>query len=53
MPKKLHKDPVCRKWLAKETKNKAEKDGKAYFFCSPQCKEKFEKSADKYEKLVG
>jgi YHS domain-containing protein len=53
MPKKVHKDPVCRKWLAKETKNKVEKDGKAVFFCSPQCKEKFEKSADKYEKLVG
>ena len=53
MPKKVHRDPVCRKWLEKETKNRVEKDGKTYFFCCPQCREKFEKNAEKYEKLVG
>jgi len=53
MTKKKFKDPVCRKWLSKETKNIVEKDGKKYFFCSPNCKEKFEKDPEKYLKLVG
>jgi YHS domain-containing protein len=53
LDKKKYKDTVCRKWLAKETKNKVEKDGKVYYFCSPACKEKFEKEPDKYLKLVG
>lgn len=51
--KKKYKDVVCRCWLAKETKNKVEKDGKVYYFCSPGCKEKFEKDPEKYLKLVG
>ena len=51
--KKKYKDPVCRKWLGKETKNVVEKDGKVYYFCSPACKEKFEKDPEKYIKLVG
>ena len=50
---KKYKDPVCRKWLGKETKNVVEKDGKVYYFCSPTCKEKFEKDPEKYIKLVG
>ncbi|MGI6595468.1 MAG: YHS domain-containing protein [Elusimicrobia bacterium] len=50
---KKYKDLVCRMWLKKETKNKAEKDGKDYYFCSPACKEKFEKDPEKYIKLVG
>lgn len=53
MTKKKYKDPVCRKYLAKETKNIVEKDGKVYYFCSPHCKEKFEKDSEKYLKLVG
>jgi len=53
MPKKKCRDMVCRKWLAKETKNMVEKDGKQYYFCSPACKEKFEAAADKFLKLVG
>ncbi|MCM8829882.1 MAG: YHS domain-containing protein [Candidatus Omnitrophica bacterium] len=53
MPVKKYKDVVCRMWLKKETKNKAEKDGKIYYFCSPGCKEKFEKDPEKYLKLVG
>lgn len=53
MPTKKYKDVVCRMWLKKETKNKVEKDGKAYYFCSPGCKEKFEKDPEKYIKLVG
>jgi YHS domain-containing protein len=50
---KKYKDVVCRMWLKKETKNKVEKDGKEYYFCSPACKEKFEKDPEKYLKLVG
>ena len=53
MAKKVLKDTVCRKWLERETKNVVEKDGKKHFFCSPKCKEKFEKEAEKYLKLVG
>lgn len=53
MSKKIHKDVVCRAWLKKETKNKVEKEGTAYYFCSPACKEKFEKDTEKYLKLVG
>jgi len=53
MSRKIYKDPVCRAWLKKETKNKVEKDGKEYFFCSPACKERFEKDTEKYTKLVG
>ncbi|MCK9265804.1 YHS domain-containing protein [bacterium] len=53
MKKKIHKDVVCRAWLQRETKNKAEKEGKEYFFCSPACKDKFEKDPEKYLKLVG
>ena len=53
MSNKTYKDVVCRAWLKKETKNKAGKDGKDYYFCSPACKEKFEKDTEKYLKLVG
>lgn len=53
MPVRKLKDPVCRKWLQKETKNVLEKKGKTYYFCSPACKEKFEKDSEKYLKLVG
>jgi YHS domain-containing protein len=53
MGRKMYKDVVCRAWLKKETKNKVEKDGKTYYFCSPACKEKFEKDTEKYLKLVG
>lgn len=50
---KEYKDVVCRMTLEKETKNKSEKDGKVYYFCSPKCKEKFDKEPEKYIKLVG
>jgi len=53
MKRKLYKDPVCRIWLKDETKNVVEKDGKKFYFCSPKCKEKFEKDSEKYIKLVG
>ncbi|MFA7683671.1 MAG: YHS domain-containing protein [Syntrophales bacterium] len=53
MMKKKIRDVVCRAWLKKETKNSAEKDSITYYFCSPRCKEKFEKEPDKYTKLVG
>jgi YHS domain-containing protein len=51
--KKKYKDAVCRMWLKNETKNITEKDGKKYYFCSPKCKERFEKEPEKYTKLVG
>ena len=51
--KKRIKDAVCRVWLKNETKNVIEKDGKKYFFCSPGCKERFEKEPDKYVPLKG
>lgn len=50
---KKYKDAVCRGTLKKETKNKSEKDGKTYYFCSPRCKEKFDKDPEKYIKLTG
>ncbi|MCL5408409.1 MAG: YHS domain-containing protein [Candidatus Omnitrophica bacterium] len=50
---KKYKDAVCRVNLKKETKNKSEKDGKTYYFCSPRCKEKFDSDTEKYVKLVG
>jgi len=53
MSNRKFRDAVCRIWLKKETKNKAEKDGKTYYFCSPACKEKFEKDTEKYLTLVG
>ncbi len=53
MSEKKCKDIVCRSWLKKETKNKVEKEGKVYYFCSPKCKELFEKDPEKYSKLVG
>ncbi|MCM8769416.1 MAG: YHS domain-containing protein [Candidatus Omnitrophica bacterium] len=53
MPVKKYKDVVCRKWLPRGTKNLVEKDGRKFYFCSPACKEKFEKDSEKYTKLVG
>jgi YHS domain-containing protein len=53
MAKKQFKDAVCRVWLKNPTKNSVEKDGKTRYFCSPRCKEKFEKETEKYTKLVG
>jgi len=53
MPVKKFKDVVCRKWLQRDTKKVVEKEGRKFFFCSPACKEKFEKDSEKYLKLVG
>nr|WP_307992187.1 YHS domain-containing protein [uncultured Niameybacter sp.] len=40
-PKDLVIDPICGKELLKEEAYRILKDGKEYFFCSWECREKF------------
>ncbi|HEV2102224.1 MAG TPA: heavy metal translocating P-type ATPase [Candidatus Acidoferrum sp.] len=43
------KDPVCGMMVdPQKAAGKAEHDGKTYFFCSPRCKERFEKEPEKF-----
>src|SRR6266850_2126651 len=43
------KDPVCGMMVDPQTAaGKAEYAGKSYFFCSPRCKERFEKEPEKF-----
>ncbi|MEW6456703.1 MAG: YHS domain-containing protein [Acidobacteriota bacterium] len=45
------KDPVCGMKLAKEeAKFKSEYKGETYYFCSQDCKDKFDKNPEKYIK---
>ncbi|MFH1093718.1 MAG: HAD-IC family P-type ATPase, partial [Candidatus Omnitrophota bacterium] len=37
----MHRDPVCGMNVDEEKAIRAEKEGKSYYFCSQQCKEKF------------
>ncbi len=42
------KDPVCGMNLESETELKSEYKGMTYYFCSADCKAKFDKEPDKY-----
>jgi len=43
------KDPVCGMMVEpQKSAGKAEHDGKTYYFCSPRCKERFEKEPEKF-----
>jgi Cu+-exporting ATPase len=43
------KDPVCGMMVdPQKAAGKVEHSGKTYFFCSPRCKERFEKEPEKY-----
>jgi P-type Cu+ transporter len=44
-----NKDPVCKMEVdPKNAEAKAKHDGQTYYFCCPECKEKFEKDPDRY-----
>ena len=42
------KDPVCGMEVDPAKAEKIEKNGKTYYFCSKNCKEKFEKNPAQY-----
>ena len=45
----MAKDPICgMKVDEKNAKYKSEYKGKTYYFCSPSCKEDFDKNPEKY-----
>ncbi|MDD5773505.1 MAG: YHS domain-containing protein [bacterium] len=39
--KSLTKDPICGMGVYKNTALHAERDGKTFYFCSDQCRQKF------------
>jgi starch phosphorylase len=41
-------DPVCRMKTGEDAAQKCEYMGNAYYFCSPGCRERFEKEPEKY-----
>ncbi len=43
--KTLTKDPVCGMTVDEGTAIHAERDGKTFYFCSDQCRQKFEASS--------
>ncbi len=44
-----HIDPVCRMEVDPEkAEGEAEHEGRKYYFCSPRCRETFEKEPAKY-----
>jgi YHS domain-containing protein len=40
-PQTLQKDPVCGTFVAASTKFQKVKEGKTYYFCSVECRDKF------------
>jgi len=43
------KDPVCKKKIKRaDAVDTSEYEGKLYYFCSKDCKDKFEKNPSKY-----
>ncbi len=42
-------DPVCGMQVNPAEAEKAEHDGKTYYFCSSDCREQFEASPDDFE----
>ena len=48
------KDPICGMTVDKATALHSEKDGKAFYFCSEQCQQKFQsKTTGESEKKSG
>ncbi|MGE5110399.1 MAG: YHS domain-containing protein [Acidobacteriaceae bacterium] len=46
-----HTDPVCGMQIdEKEAAGKSEYNGKQYYFCAPECKEKFDRNPQQYAK---
>jgi YHS domain-containing protein len=46
-----HTDPVCGMQIdEKEAAGKSEYNGKQYYFCAPECKEKFDHNPQQYAK---
>ena len=43
-----HRDPVCGMDVDDDTPHQATHEGQQYYFCSPGCKEAFEKSPETY-----
>lgn len=43
-----HRDPVCGMNVDDDTPHQASYGGQRYFFCSPNCKEAFEKTPQQY-----
>lgn len=41
-------DPVCRMKISEESAEKAVHKGRTFFFCSPECREKFEKDPERF-----
>jgi len=42
------KDPVCNTYIPVENAIKENIEGKTYYFCSPECRDKFIKSRSKH-----
>lgn len=40
-PESLKKDPVCGTFVAPSTALTKERNGRIYFFCSPECRNRF------------
>jgi YHS domain-containing protein len=48
-----HRDPVCGMDVEDSTPHQATHDDQRYYFCSPDCKEAFEKMPQQYTGGVG
>ena len=44
------KDPVCGMEVNENTEARSIYKGKAYYFCSAACKQKFEKNPENYQR---
>lgn len=43
-----HRDPVCGMNVDADTPHQSTYEGQRYYFCSPDCKQAFEKSPQQY-----
>ena len=44
------KDPICGMDVKEDSRHRGSHKGKAYYFCSEQCKKTFDKDPGKYAK---
>ena len=44
------KDPVCGMMVDQTTSAQSTYNGQTYYFCSQECKDKFDKDPDRYTK---
>ncbi|MEW6222983.1 MAG: YHS domain-containing protein [Candidatus Hadarchaeota archaeon] len=49
----MAKDPVCGMTVDEKTKLSSTYGGNTYYFCSPACKNQFDKNSAKHVKGVG